>query len=402
MTSNNPRRVLLLGEYGALNGGENSLLSVIPALQSFGWDFTAAVPAPSEFADALAELDVDVRPLDLHNRSGTKKTQAEKRSLIRQRLLDAAPALVHCNSLSTSRLCGPVAAELGVPSLGYLRDIIKISGQAIADLNSIDCLVAVSHATKSFHVSRGLLENKTHVVYNGVDTETFRPPALCSQPGYSPSGAPTANALRNELGLAVDSQVLLFVGQLGIRKGISDLVSAFLRYCQTARENLAQQTAELLIVGSRHSQKQEAVEYETSSRQLAASSEFAGHVHWLGRRSDVARLMQEADVLIHPAKQEPLGRVLLEAAASGLPMITTRVGGSAEILDGFESLLVQPSDRVVDEIAERLTTVLGPDEIGGLPRVELSARLRSLALHKFSVARCAEKLNQHYLDLAVQ
>jgi len=44
--------------------------------------------------------------------------------------------------------------------------------------------------------------------------------------------------------------------------------------------------------------------------------------------------MQLADVLLHPARQEPLGRVLLEASASALPIVTTQVGGSPEILVG--------------------------------------------------------------------
>jgi glycosyltransferase involved in cell wall biosynthesis len=55
--------------------------------------------------------------------------------------------------------------------------------------------------------------------------------------------------------------------------------------------------------------------------------------------------MNEVDLLVHPAHQEPLGRVLLEAAASGLPMIATAVGGTEEILCNAESArLVPPAD----------------------------------------------------------
>ena len=57
------------------------------------------------------------------------------------------------------------------------------------------------------------------------------------------------------------------------------------------------------------------------------------------------RLMNEVDLLVHPAHQEPLGRVLLEAAASGLPIIATAVGGTEEILcDGESARLVASAD----------------------------------------------------------
>ena len=57
--------------------------------------------------------------------------------------------------------------------------------------------------------------------------------------------------------------------------------------------------------------------------------------------------MNEADLLVHPAKQEPLGRVLLEAAASGLPIVATNVGGTTEIVtDGTSARLVAPNNHV--------------------------------------------------------
>ena len=54
------------------------------------------------------------------------------------------PALLHANSLAMGRLSGPVAAELALPSLSHLRDIVTLSRQAIADLNCHTRLLAVS------------------------------------------------------------------------------------------------------------------------------------------------------------------------------------------------------------------------------------------------------------------
>jgi glycosyltransferase involved in cell wall biosynthesis len=116
-------------------------------------------------------------------------------------------------------------------------------------------------------------------------------------------------------------------------------------------------TAKLSIVGQRYSQKHEAVEYEKKLIQQVASSPFSDRVSWLGIRDDVPDLMRQSTILIHPARQEPLGRVLLEAAASGLPIIATDVGGTAEILSSPElkNLLVPPESPA--EIAKKVISL---------------------------------------------
>ena len=91
--------------------------------------------------------------------------------------------LLHANSLAMGRLSGPVAAELRLPSIGHLRDIIRFSTQAVADLNCHTRLLAVSDATRGLSRCRGPRAAKTHVLYNGVDLEEFhpgRPPAICT------------------------------------------------------------------------------------------------------------------------------------------------------------------------------------------------------------------------------
>ena len=59
----------------------------------------------------------------------------------------------------------------------------------------------------------------------------------------------------------------------------------------------------------------------------------------------MAELLNEIDVLVHPANQEPLGRVLLEASASAVPIVATNVGGTSEIfVDGVTGMLIPPRD----------------------------------------------------------
>src|SRR6185369_11888616 len=77
--------------------------------------------------------------------------------------------------LAMGRLSGPVATEMQLPSIAHLRDIVGLSARAIADLDQHRRLLAVSQATRDYHVARGLTANKTFVAYNGVDLLRFQP-----------------------------------------------------------------------------------------------------------------------------------------------------------------------------------------------------------------------------------
>ena len=92
-----------------------------------------------------------------------------------------------------------------------------------------------------------------------------------------------------------------------------------------------------VIVGQRHSEKAESRQFATIGQghaRLACTQRARAapaRVHFLGVRNDVCRLLDELTLLVHPARQEPLGRVLLEAAAAGVAVIATDVGGTPEI-----------------------------------------------------------------------
>lgn len=109
-------------------------------------------------------------------------------------------------------------------------------------------------------------------------------------------------------------------------------------------------------------------------------------VHWLGTRGDVSRVLNEIDLLVHPAKQEPLGRVLLEAMAAGVPVVATDVGGTREILDdGVSGRLVPPGDAAT--LAAALETVLGDPGLSG----QFRRAARETAVSRFDLAIAAER-----------
>ncbi|MCC9608134.1 glycosyltransferase family 4 protein [Blastopirellula sp. JC732] len=314
------RSILYLCEYGTLNGGENSLLSILPHVIAAGWRPTVLGPSEGNLAAAVQATGASFAVWDVTDAEGRKRPLEQLRAELQQLIERHRPAMVHANSLSMSRVLGPVETP-GVIKVGHLRDIIKLNRQVITDLNQLDARIAVSNATRDFHVAQGLDEATTHVIYNGVDPNKFFP------------GEPTGY-LHRELGLPLEKKLVAFIGQIGMRKGIEVALRAFSDHGD----------AHLLVIGDRFSQKEEAVEYEASLREIVAARNLAAAVTFLPFRTDMPELLRELTLLVHPARQEPLGRVLLEAAATGLAVVATDAGGTREIFGDDAAEIVSIDD----------------------------------------------------------
>ena len=267
--------IALLCEYPTLNGGERSMLATLEYVQAAG--FTPVVMAPPEgpLAEELASRGIELMPFRCLGAGGVRPPVHLVRHRLEQILLQRRPALLHANSLSMGRLSGPVAARLRLPSVAHLRDIVGLSARAAADLNCHTRLLAVSRATRDFHLSHGISAEKTHVLYNGVDLDEFRP-------------RPPTGYLHRELALPADAKLIGSIGQLGLRKGQDVLLRA------AAAISTQAANVHYLIVGERNSDKEESRRFE-SDLHAVPGGPLAGRVHFLGRRGDVAGLLERID-----------------------------------------------------------------------------------------------------------
>jgi len=370
-------RVAWLFEYPTLHGGERSLLATLPYLRAAGFEIVALAPPAGALAERLAAEGVPLIALEITDLDGRRPSQLHLRARLSELLAASQAALLHANSLAMGRLSGPVAAELPLPSISHLRDIIKLSAAAVADLNRHDRLLAVSEATRDFHIRQGLAAEKTHVLYNGVDLQQFHPRRA-------------SGWLHERLGLPREAMLVGSIGQLVLRKG-HDVVAH-------AAASLGGQLPHVhwIIAGSRHSQKDEAIEHETAVRATFAAAGLADRVHFLGTVENVDELLPELAVLIHPSRQEPLGRVLLEAASSGVACIATDAGGTCEIFPpaaGAARLVpVGDSAALAAAIAE---LAQNPQE-----RAKLGRAARRQAETVFDIRKSAAELAVHYRQIA--
>ncbi len=370
-------RVLVLCEYASLNGGERSLLEVVKRIGVGDVELVIAAPGAGPLADMLQRLALPHLPFDVVVPGSPRSPRTVLRDRLAHLIKGTAATLVHANSVAMSRLLGPVARQLNIPSLGHLRDIIGLSRATLGDLSGYGRLLAVSAATRDWYVSAGLPTALISVEYNGVDLQRF-----CPRRGQG--------FLHQELGIPSRSLLVGTIGQIGVRKGMDLFVQA------AASVATQRNDVHFLVVGQRYSQKDEAVAFEAELRAAAARGDLVNRLHFLGLRNDVDRILNELTLYVHAARQEPLGRVLLEAGAAGKAIVATNVGGTTEIFPpaAAAARIVPPESSAA--LADALLTLLA----GDAERTRLGAAARRRVAEFFDAKEAAGRLVKHYREVA--
>ena len=190
-------------------------------------------------------------------------------------------------------------------------------------------VVAVSQKLKADLVAGGLPEERIETILNGVDTAEFAPGA----------------ADRTTLGLPLQAPIALFAGDLRTsRKNLDSVLRA-----------LALSSPGLHLAVAGHHEN-------TGWPAMAQALGVARRVHFLGFRTDMPALMRAADIFVFPSRYEACSLVLLEALASGLPVITARSAGGAEIITA-EVGFVLPDSEDVAGLADAMTRLAEDDTL---------------------------------------
>lgn len=206
-------------------------------------------------------------------------------------------------------------------------------------------ILAVSEEVKREIISHYRVpEERISVIYNGVDHERFHP-----------RHRDRARArVRAEWGIAPQAPLVLFVGSGFERKGLDCLLKVW--------KSPRLKEVCLLVVGE---------DAQRARYASWAARESGGRIRFTGRQEAVEEFYGAADILALPARQEAFGNVVLEALASGLPVLVSKSAGAAEVLaDGLEGgILERP-----DDPAEMETKLLRLLEPGHWPRFSERAR----------------------------
>lgn len=191
--------------------------------------------------------------------------------------------------------------------------------------------IAVSNFVRD-DLAAKLALDRTHLatIYNGVDLSRFKP---------VPDRA-VRDAIRRELGIPQQARAVAFVGNGFARKGLHFLIDAW---------RALDSDAWLIVAGNDRSTR--------AYQNFAARRGVANRIRFVGAQPDVPRMLSAMDALALPSLFEPFGNVVLEAMASGLPVLASTSCGAAEV--------IPPSMREF--------IVRNPDDVG-----ELVGRVRAL------------------------
>jgi glycosyltransferase involved in cell wall biosynthesis len=219
-----------------------------------------------------------------------------------------------------------------------------------------DASVVVSRPLGEELVRLGVPRRRVHCVANGVDASLFYP-------------RDRADA-RARLGVPDDARLVLYVGRLEPQKGIDELVDAFAALSLRAPRTM------LALIGDGVSR----------DRVRARVERYGSSVRLLGPlpQGQVAEWMGACDVLTLPSWAEGTPNVVLEALASGRPVVASRVGGIPDVLrDDRAGLLVPPKDAraLADALVHALLATWDEDAVhacGPRPWRESAAALREV------------------------
>ena len=210
---------------------------------------------------------------------------------------------------------------------------------------------------------------KIHQIYNGVDSIKFHP-REGARPDILPPGF-------------TDGETVVFgsVGRMAEVKDYPMLVRAFIH--MTHQQPDLAGRARLVIIGEGQTRR--------ACQNLLDEAGMA-NLAWLpGERHDVAAVMQALDVFVLPSRNEGISNTILEALASGLPVIATAVGGNVELVeDDVNGLLVKPGDP--EDMAQALLGYLrSPTRIA-----DQGQQARMHAEQRFRIPTMAEAYSQVY------
>jgi sugar transferase (PEP-CTERM/EpsH1 system associated) len=245
------------------------------------------------------------------------------------------PAVVHTRNLGALEMALP-AAWAGVP--------VRVHGEHGWDTNdpdgrSLKCrlvrrlyrpfvhrYVALSrHLQRYLEDAVGVPSDRVEQIYNGVDTQRFRPPAAGVRAPIS--GSPFRDSS------------LWVVGTVGRLQPIKDpllLARAFVRALQLSPD--AVRRLRLVVAGDGP--------LRAALQQLLQEHDCAALGWVAGERHDVPEVMQGLDAFVLPSRAEGISNTILEAMATALPIVATAVGGNGELIEAGTTGQLVPSGDV--------------------------------------------------------
>jgi glycosyltransferase involved in cell wall biosynthesis len=373
-------KVLILSTSLGLGGGDREVVQISSNLRKRGYDVKIVAMVPvGVMGQELVEQGFDVQSLNMNR--GVPDVRAIPRLI--QIVRNWKPDILHSHMVHANLLARIV--RLFMPRLPVLictaQNVDESEGQKWRDVAyrltdfSCDITTNVTKAGVDRYVHIGLVPNhKIHFIPNSVDSLTYYPDI----------------ALREKARKSLDVGgrfMWLAVGRFYLQKDYPTMIRAFAQI-------IAQRPDALLMIAGEGGLGG----VESEIRDMVEQSNLSAFVKFLGPRRDIPDLMNAADAQVMSSAWEGMPLVLLEAAAAGLPIVATDVGGVAETVIHDESgYLVPPANP--DLLSSYMLKLMNlPDSI----RSEMGQRGRDYVVTQYSTDAVAGQWESLYHRLLEQ
>jgi len=266
-------------------------------------------------------------------------------------------SIVHLNNSIRNNRAAAIAGIITLRKvivhdrMGFKLDIIdKIL------LRFVHQIIAISEQVKKTYENKPYIISKLTLIHNGVDINQF---------------SPVKNKKENEF-------LVGSVGRLVNWKGVHVLLNA------VPLVLLKFPDCKFLIIGEGRE--------KDNLKKLANNLKVEKAVRFMGKADNVAELYNSMDIFVHTAiVPEPFGRVIIEAMASGLPVISTKIGGPTEIItDSNNGFLVAPNNAKI--LAEKIIFLLNNKSI----REKMIKNGIDTVLKQFDIKLTTRKIEELY------
>ena len=341
-------------------------------------------PHNTHWVEPVKELGVPVVSLDCRSTRDIPKGVSRLRAWLRAN----RPDLVHSHLWAANVISRIAGRMTGVPVVSSVHnpdhepqawsdgaDVSLITRHAVKALDRWTAkfgssrMVAVSDyvrkgAGRDLHFPLQSID----LVYNPFDVDLMKAPVK------------DRSELLRELGLPVESQILLNVARVSPQKGLLYAVRALPAILKQYPQ------AHLLSVGATTDPR-----WTTELKREAESLGVADHFHMLGALANVVDFLRACDIFVFPSLYEGLGIALIEAMAAGCVCVATNTGPIPEVVqDGKDGVLVPSAD--AEALARAICDLLGDPS----RRSQLGTAAKQTAFSKFQPKEQAERLTRVY------
>jgi len=356
-------------------GGTPVMLSKIVRALSDRVRFTViGMTADEGCAPAMRSLGVPVHTLDMHRGRPNPRALWRLISLLRGDRPDVLQTwLYHADLMGlfaarTAIRC-PVVWNVRhatlTPGLDSRSTLLAAKASARVSRVGPSAIVVNSRTGLDVHVAAGYAASKMQLIPNGFDLDVFRP-----------SDAARAK-LRRELNLSEDTPLIGLMARYSSLKGQPTFIEA-MRQVHGLRPD-----AQFVLCGT------DITPANAELMSLVNTTGAAGQFHLLGERRDIADLQAAMDVAVSASTSEAFSNSIGEALACGVPVVTTDVGDSADLV-GDAGRVVRVGDAT--GVARGCVEVLN---LGDVERGELNRRARARMQANYEIGVIAER----YLEL---